>query len=50
MAEEARWFVLALEKVRPCPAHRGVLRLACHLADQLESVERFRDTRMECPS
>jgi hypothetical protein len=50
MAEEARWFVLTLEKVRPCPSHRGVLRLACHLTDELETVELSRGTRMECAS
>lgn len=42
---EARWLVLALKRVRPCPSHAGVLRLAHHLAGEIEDV--IPDARME---
>lgn len=32
---EARWFVLALGRVRPCAGHKGVTRLARLLAETL---------------
>jgi hypothetical protein len=48
MAAEAQWFVLTLEKVRPCPSHAGVLRLARHLARELWSTDPFRAVLVEC--
>ena len=48
MAGEARWFAMALEKIRPCPSHGGIRLLASELAQELEAVDLFRDTRMEC--
>ena len=48
MAQEARWFAMALEKIRPCPSHGGIRLLASELAEELRTVDLFRDTRMEC--
>jgi hypothetical protein len=48
MVEEARWFAMALEKIEPCPSHGGVRRLAHELAQEIEVVELWRDTRLEC--
>jgi hypothetical protein len=39
LALQVRWFVLALNKTRPCPSHRGTLRLARHLVMTFEAVE-----------
>jgi hypothetical protein len=47
MAQEARWFAMALKKIRPCPSHGGVRRLASDLADELEAIDRFRGLRVE---
>ena len=48
LGAEARWFVQTLEKVRPCPSHAGVLRLARHLTESLATVGQNRSTVEEC--
>ena len=48
MAAEARWFVMTLEKVRPCPSHAGVLRLARHLAGEPGTADPRRAVLVEC--
>jgi len=48
MGAEARWFVMALEKGRPCPSHAGVSRLAQHLAEEIDIAYLFRAERVEC--
>jgi NMD protein affecting ribosome stability and mRNA decay len=47
MAEEARWFAMALEKIDLCPSHGGIRRLARELARELEAVGVFCDA-LEC--
>jgi hypothetical protein len=48
LGAEARWFVQTLEKVRPCPSHAGVLRLARHLAGEPGTADPFRAALVEC--